>query len=183
MARNDKVGCAKKNLIVIKQGQTRLFRPTGRVVDLHLLMRNLPCMAVAKFMTVSQLLCNPPLPVTAKMAVKALPNGVGWQHHSLSHCERQERQRVVLKFGGTSVGKFAPEIARICSYYYLFQPTSLADIGLFLDQASRKTRLLLSALLEVVNPKPRELPIGACPPYTYSESYWIMSAKILYIVF
>ena len=35
------------------------------------------------------------------------------------------RERVVLKFGGTSVGKYAPEIARICSY--IVSPSSFVN--------------------------------------------------------
>ena len=38
---------------------------------------------------------------------------------------RTELQRIVLKFGGTSVGKFAPEIASIC--LYIVSPSSFVN--------------------------------------------------------
>ena len=44
------------------------------------------------------------------MAKGPLTNGVV----PLTNGEVHEKKSVVLKFGGTSVGKYAPEIAQIC---------------------------------------------------------------------
>ena len=44
------------------------------------------------------------------MVAETLANG------ARSSDERIAPQRVVLKFGGTSIGKFAPQIAKICLY-------------------------------------------------------------------
>ena len=93
------------------------------------------------------------IPVTSIMAVQ------------IDHQEQYRRvsQRVVFKFGGTVVGKFAPEIARIC--LYIVSPTSsstcFADFFVFSDQASFKSKVLPSfAPLGAVRPKLRVLPIG-----------------------
>ncbi|KAL8871991.1 MAG: hypothetical protein Q9174_002297 [Haloplaca sp. 1 TL-2023] len=47
------------------------------------------------------------------MADGVLTNGMGDKPDGILHKPKEERP-VVLKFGGTSVGKFAPEIAQIC---------------------------------------------------------------------
>ena len=47
------------------------------------------------------------------MAEGILTNGVSVKPDEILHPPWGERP-IVLKFGGTSVGKFAPEIAQIC---------------------------------------------------------------------
>lgn len=39
---------------------------------------------------------------------------------------KKTSQHIILKFGGTSVGKFAPEIASIC--LYIVSPSSLLNL-------------------------------------------------------
>ena len=50
------------------------------------------------------------------MSTSSLPNGAGDDMKGIFQSEPSGPQQrpVVLKFGGTSVGKFAPEIAQIC---------------------------------------------------------------------
>ncbi|KAL2043975.1 hypothetical protein N7G274_003495 [Stereocaulon virgatum] len=48
------------------------------------------------------------------MTVESLPNGVAEHSSFEKHAEKLLAQRVVLKFGGTSIGKFASQIADIC---------------------------------------------------------------------
>lgn len=50
------------------------------------------------------------------MPAEALLNGVVETNLSEHHDHAQIPQRVVLKFGGTSIGKFAAQIGNICLY-------------------------------------------------------------------
>ena len=49
------------------------------------------------------------------MPVEPLPNGVEGHHSPECKCQIRAQRRVVLKFGGTSIGKYPLQIAGIIS--------------------------------------------------------------------
>lgn len=121
---------------------------------------------------------------------ESLPNG------GLEHSSPVVKHRVVLKFGGTSIGrkavipiaqpaelivligKFPQQLARIIQYKtHMSQSIEcIANNDGNLDRVCWRTTLLSFAQPEVVDPRPMGLLIGGClAKFSQSMSYKVLS--------